>query len=83
MKPIRISIVLAMAALTACATANVKPPLGGPEWKDADKEGVALSKGAADCKYEAKVQTKAAMGSSKNASVEDDLFDSCMRRRGY
>ncbi len=69
--------------LTGCANGNVPRPEGGPPWKEVDDAGVPLGKGADECTYQAKVGTKSSTGVANLPDVTADIFDGCMRRRGY
>jgi hypothetical protein len=70
-------------ALSACATARVPRPQGGPPWNDVDSKGVPLVTGADQCKDQAKAEAASATGMAKQADVAEDFYDSCMRERGY
>ncbi len=84
MIPLRATAILLTAlSLAACANGNVPRPEGGPPWADTDKNGITLSKGADECKYQAKLGAKSSTGVSNLPDVEADLFDNCMRRRGF
>lgn len=82
---LRAASLMAVILVAGCANANVPPPQAGPpwSWKEADRDGVPLSKGADECKYQAKVGARDSTGVSKMGDIEADLFDGCMRRRGY
>ncbi len=80
---LEIVAVFGLIVLAACHTGAVIPPQGGPPWKDADESGVELYKGAEECKYQAKKGAANATGIAKQEAVADDLYDSCMRARGY
>jgi hypothetical protein len=76
-------VIFGTVMLCACHTGAIIPPEGGPPWKDADDAGVPVYKGADECKYQAKKGAASATGISKQEAVADDLYDSCMRARGY
>jgi hypothetical protein len=73
----------AILALSGCNATGVYPAQVGPAWKDADSKGVPLHQGARECKYQATTSSAAATGISKQADVAGDLYESCMRARGY
>ncbi len=70
-------------ALTGCSSVGVFPAQNGKPWKDADENGVPVQQGAKECKYQAITGSAAATGISKQADVAGDLYESCMRSRGY
>lgn len=79
-------MIFALAAtmsLAACSTTGVFPAQAGPEWKEADENGVPLRTGAHECKYQATVGSASATGVAKQADVAGDLYEQCMRNRGY
>jgi hypothetical protein len=76
-------ILVGALALAGCTRDRTIPPQGGPAWKDVDSDGVPLGKGADECKYQAKLESAAATGISKQEDVARDFFDSCMRTRGF
>jgi hypothetical protein len=80
---LRLAALAAMLALSACASANVFPSQTGRSWNDVDSNGVPLSRGAAECKTQAKLDAKMVTGVSQQAEVAGDLYEQCMRRRGY
>jgi hypothetical protein len=70
-------------ALAGCNTVGIYPAQNGKPWKDVDSTGVPVHDGAAECKYQAMKESAAATGISKQADVAGDLYESCMRARGY
>jgi hypothetical protein len=70
-------------ALAGCGAASVQQSLSGRDWHDVDSAGVPVTKGAKECTYEAKQEAKASTGLAKQEGLELDLYDTCMRRRGY
>jgi hypothetical protein len=74
---------VAMVMLTACSTTGVFPSQTGKPWNDADENGVPLGKGAKECKYQATIGSSSSTGVSKQADVAGDLYEQCMRDRGY
>ncbi len=82
---IRVTIfaLTAVVSLAACSTTGVFPAQAGPEWKDADENGVPLKTGARECKYQATTGAAAATGIAKQADIAGDLYEQCMRNRGY
>jgi len=74
---------MAAAISAAACSSSVYPALSGRDWKNVDDAGIPLSKGAAECKYQAITSAKSATGLSKQGEVATDLYDSCMRQRGY
>jgi len=82
---IRVTIfaLAAVVSLAACGTTGVFPAQSGPEWKDADENGVPLKTGARECKYQATTSAAAATGIAKQADIAGDLYEQCMRNRGY
>jgi hypothetical protein len=70
-------------SLAGCSTTGVYPAQSGPEWKDADENGVSLRTGARECKYQAMTSSAAATGIAKQADIAGDLYDQCMRNRGF
>jgi hypothetical protein len=84
MRTSQLLIVLTALGGAGCSsTSSVKPPQYAAEWKETDRQGVPVAKGAGECKYEAKIQATQAGGSAKSQSLIDDLYDTCMRQRGY
>jgi hypothetical protein len=80
----RLSLALGAALLLAgCGAVGVYPSQTGRTWKDVDDAGVALGKGAAECKYQAKLSAAGATGIAQQAEVAGDLYEQCMTRRGY
>jgi hypothetical protein len=74
---------VAMVMLTACSNTGVFPSQTGKAWNDADENGVSLSTGAKECKYQAMVGSASATGVSKQSDVAGDLYEQCMHNRGY
>jgi hypothetical protein len=83
MKHKRLLFIGVALALTGCNATGVYPAQSGPAWKDVDNNGVPLHKGATECKYQATTSSAAATGIAKQADVAGDLYESCMRARGY
>lgn len=79
----RAGFCFAAALVLAGCNAGVFPAQSGPAWKDVDTDGVPLGKGAAECKYQATHSSYQATGIAKQAEVATDLYESCMRARGY
>lgn len=79
----RVLAVTASMLLFGCSTTGVFPSQSGRAWKDADDAGVTLSRGAAECKYQAKISSAAATGVAQQSEVAGDLYEQCMRNRGY
>ena len=69
--------------LAGCSQVGVFPSETGRPWKDVDSDGVALGKGAAECKYQAKISAAAVTGVPQQGEVATDLYEQCMNRRGY
>ena len=69
--------------LAGCSTVGVFPSQTGKPWKDVDENGVPVGKGAAECKYQAKASAAQVTGVPQQAEVAGDLYEQCMRRRGY
>jgi hypothetical protein len=69
--------------LTGCSGVGVFPSQTGRDWKDADDSGIPLQKGAGQCKEQAKLNSKIATGVAQQAEVAGDLYEQCMRNRGY
>ncbi len=80
---LRILVVAACVVVAGCNTVGIFPSQTGKPWKDADDNGVPLSKGAAECKYQAKAMSAQVTGVSQQAEVAGDLYEQCMHRRGY
>jgi hypothetical protein len=74
---------VALVMLTACSNTGVFPSETGKPWNDADENGVPLSKGAKECKYQAMTSSASATGVAKQSEVAGDLYEQCMRNRGY
>ena len=83
MKRMRISAVAIALAVTACNTVGVFPSQSGRPLKDVDDAGVPVHTGAAECKYQAMTASASATGIAKQQDVAGDLYESCMRNRGY
>ncbi len=82
----RVSLVWTIGAALAvagCNTAGIYPAQNGKPWKDVDDNGVPVRTGAAECKYQAMTGAAAATEIAKQAEVAGDLYESCMRARGY
>jgi hypothetical protein len=73
----------AAVLLAGCGPVGVFPSQTGHDWKDVDSAGVPLGKGAAECKYQAKMSSAASTGIAQQADVAGDLYEQCMQRRGY
>ena len=80
---LRILMEAACIMVAGCNTVGIFPSETGKPWKDADDNGVPLSKGAAECKYQAKAMSAQVTGVPQDAAVAGDLYEQCMRRRGY
>ena len=74
---------IALVILTACGNTGVFPSQTGKPWNDVDENGVSLSRGAKECKYQAMVGSAASTGVAKQSDVAGDLYEQCMRDRGY
>ena len=74
---------IATVMLTACSNTGVYPSQTGKSWSDVDENGVPLSKGAKECKYQATIGSASSTGVAKQADVAGDLYEQCMRDRGY
>ncbi|MDB5394369.1 MAG: hypothetical protein JWM91_1875 [Rhodospirillales bacterium] len=83
MRRLHLTAITAGLLLAGCNTVGVFPSQTGRPWKDADATGVSLGKGAAECKYQAKLSAAGATGVSQQAEVAGDLYEQCMTRRGY
>lgn len=83
MRRIGLLAIGAILALSGCNATGIYPAQTGPAWKDVDNNGVPLHKGANECKYQATTSSAAATGIAKQADVAGDLYESCMRARGY
>jgi hypothetical protein len=83
MKLTHISAMTLALLLAGCNTVGVFPSQTGKPWKDVDDAGVPVQTGAAECKYQAKAESASATGIAKQADVAGDLYESCMRNRGY
>ncbi len=83
MNGLRLLVLAGALAAAGCASSRVVPPQGGKPWADVDSNGVPLVKGADECKYQAKAGAASSTGIAKQEAVADDLYDSCMRERGY
>jgi hypothetical protein len=70
-------------ALAGCGAASVTQSPTGRDWKDTDSTGIPVTKGAKECTYEAKQQASLSTGLAKQAELQLDLYDTCMRQRGY
>ena len=69
--------------LAGCSNTGVFPSQTGKDWNDVDENGVPLSRGAKECKYQATAGAAAATGVAKQGEVAGDLYEQCMRNRGY
>jgi hypothetical protein len=83
MRRVYVGAAIAAMLLAGCSSAGVYPSETGRAWKDVDDNGVPLGKGAAECKYQAKMSAKASTGIAQQAEVAGDLYEQCMTRRGY
>ncbi len=79
----RILVFAAPILLAACSTTGVFPSQSGKDWKDVDENGVPLQTGAGQCKEQAKLNAKIATGVAQQAEVAGDLYEQCMKGRGY
>ncbi len=69
--------------LAGCGASSVTQSPTGRDWKDVDSAGIPVTKGAKECTYIARQQAKASTGLAKQDALELDLYDTCMRQRGY
>ncbi len=76
------ALIMSMA-LAACSNTGVYPSQTGKPWNDVDENGVPLSTGSKECKYQATVGSASSTGVAKQADVAGDLYEQCMRDRGY
>ena len=83
MTGLRLALAAAVLMLTACNTAGIFPSQTGRPWKDVDDNGVPVGRGAPECKKQAILDAKMSTGVAQQAEVAGDLYEQCMRRRGY
>jgi hypothetical protein len=83
MRQLKFAAVVAVIVLAGCNSVGVFPAQNGKPWNDVDENGVPLGKGGAECKYQAKASSAAVTGIAQQADVAGDLYEQCMRRRGY
>jgi hypothetical protein len=83
MRRSKFTALAAVLLLTGCGAVGVFPSQTGRDWKDVDDTGVPLQTGGTQCKVQAKLSAKMATGVAAQAEVAGDLYEQCMRNRGY